>query len=619
MTLKDNMYSILSKEEALFRLSLNASHTVYKAHFPGMPITPGVCMIQIARELAQVQLSMNLDILSVRNAKYQAVLSPVETPDLCCQLDKFSEEEGGLHKVRATFFNDDVTFATISLTLREAIPEEDASAERMSSRGICVIIPVYNNAGTIGRVIKYCRRYCRDIIVVNDGSTDGTTEVLKAASGITLVELDSNRGKGAALKAGFRKALERGFAYAITIDADGQHLPSDIPAFLQANIDNPGALILGARNLKDVERSKGSSFANKFSNFWFTVQTLRHVPDTQTGYRLYPLKKLHGLCLLTSRYEAELELLVFSAWHGVKLVSIPINVYYPPREERVSHFRPAKDFTRISILNTVLCLLALVYGLPLMVFQFCAAVFRSIYSFLYFVFFSVLVFTPAVWLYVTIGKKTPEKTRKLHRLIYRIARFLMLEHGIPGLRFTWTRHKDVRFDTPKVLICNHQSHLDLMCILLYSPNIIFLTNDWVWNNFFYGFLIRHAEYYPVSQGLDAIMPKLQDLVERGYSIAVFPEGTRSPDCKIRRFHKGAFHIASQLGLDVVPMCLYGAGRVLPKTGRWLRKGRIHIDAAAPYSRSQLDAIGNELEQAAFARARCQENFIRISDKVDQYV
>ncbi|MBQ9185139.1 MAG: glycosyltransferase [Bacteroidales bacterium] len=571
----------------------------------------------MAKELAEEYLGRETEIASVRNAKYQTVLSPVELPSLNCLLDKFSEEDG-LQKVRATFYKADVSFATISLTLKDAF-REDPAAERLQSRGICVIIPVYNNEGTIARVIKETRPYCRDIIVVNDGSTDGTTEILKATKGVTLVELSHNKGKGAALKAGFRKALSMGFAYAITLDADGQHLPSDIPAFLQANIDAPGSLILGARNLENADRSKGSSFANKFSNFWFTVQTLRRVPDTQTGYRLYPLRKLHGLGLLTSRYEAELELLVFASWHGVKLVSIPINVYYPPKEERVSHFRPGKDFARISVLNTVLCVLALVYGLPLMVFRFLAAVVRSVYSLLFFVFFSVLVVTPAAWVYVNIGKKTPEKTRKLHGLIYRIARFLMLEHGIPGIRFTWSRHRDVDFEKPKVLVCNHQSHLDLMCMLIYSPKMVFLTNDWVWNNVFYGFLIRSAEYYPVSQGLDVIMPKLKDLVARGYSIAVFPEGTRSADCKIRRFHQGAFHIASELGLDVEPMCLYGAGRVLPKTGRWLRKGRIHIDAAAPFTRASLDAVGTELEQAAFARARCQEQYRRISDKVDQYV
>ena len=124
---------------------------------------------------------------------------------------------------------------------------------------------------------------------------------------------------------------------------------------LQANIDNPGALIVGERtNLEKAERSRGSRFANRFSNFWFALQTGHRLSDTQSGYRLYPLKKLPPLGLLTSRYEAELELLVFASWAGVRLVRENVNVYYPPREERVSHFRPARDFARISLLNTIL-------------------------------------------------------------------------------------------------------------------------------------------------------------------------------------------------------------------------------------------------------------------------
>ena len=171
------------------------------------------------------------------------------------------------------------------------------------------------------------------------------------------------------MKTGFKKALEMGFSYAITLDSDGQHYPSDIPLFLKANQEHPGALIVGARDLTGVVRSKGSDFANKFSNFWFYIQTGRKLDDTQTGYRLYPIKKLYGLSLLTSKYEAELELLVFSSWHGVELVQIPVHVYYPPREERVSHFRPGWDFFRITVLNTVLCFLAVVYGLPLRFFR----------------------------------------------------------------------------------------------------------------------------------------------------------------------------------------------------------------------------------------------------------
>ena len=148
------------------------------------------------------------------------------------------------------------------------------------------------------------------------------------------------------------------------MDSDGQHYASDLPVMVKAIIENPGSLIVGERDLSNVDINGKSSFANKFSNFWFTVQTGKKLKDTQTGYRVYPLKKLYGLSILTSRYEAELELLVFAAWNGVKIVSIPIQVYYPPQSERVSHFKPALDFTRISILNTILCFAAVLYGIP---------------------------------------------------------------------------------------------------------------------------------------------------------------------------------------------------------------------------------------------------------------
>ena len=306
--------------------------------------------------------------------------------------------------------------------------------QQLHDRGICVVIPTYNNDGTIAAVVADTLKECGDVIVVNDGSTDNTSNILHAIERITIVEYEQNRGKGYALKMGFRKALEMGFAYAITLDGDGQHYPQEIPQFLKANRQHPGTLIIGNRNLTGIDRSKGSNFANKFSNFWFYVQTGCKLDDTQTGYRLYPLHKLHGLSLLTNRYEAELELLVFASWHGVQLVSIPVDVYYPPREERVSHFRPGWDFARISILNTVLCFLAVVYGLPLRIFRWMANVVRTVYSLLFVMFFSFCVITPAVWVYVKIGRMTEKKRYNLHRIIYHALRFIMLHHGIPGTR-----------------------------------------------------------------------------------------------------------------------------------------------------------------------------------------
>lgn len=253
----------------------------------------------------------------------------------------------------------------------------DAIATRttMQQLKVCVVMPTYNNGGTLREVVERVLAYCADVIVVNDGCTDASAEILASfGERITVVDYGRNRGKGYALKQGFKKAKEKGFNYAITLDSDGQHFPEDIPLFIEALLTaghdpltrtgNSNALIVGSRNLNQENMPGGNTFANKFSNFWFKTQTGISLPDTQTGYRLYPLKHMPSLALLTSRYEAELELLVFSAWRGIDLIPVKINVFYPKGEERVTHFRPFWDFFRISVLNTVLCVVALVYGWP---------------------------------------------------------------------------------------------------------------------------------------------------------------------------------------------------------------------------------------------------------------
>jgi len=488
---------------------------------------------------------------------------------------------------------------------------------QLRARGICVVIPTYNNEKTIGQVVRDTLCYCDDVIVVNDGCTDSTVSILHEIDGITVVSYPKNQGKGNALREGFKKAKDLGFAYAITLDSDGQHYPEDIALFLKANQEHPHALIVGNRQLEGVDRSKGSSFANKFSNFWFYVQTGKALEDTQTGYRLYPLHQLHGLSLLTSRYEAELELLVFASWHGVELVPIPVNVYYPPRAERVSHFRPGKDFARISVLNTVLCFLAIVYGLPLRLGRVLMTFLRTTYSLLFFLFFSLVIFTPCVWLYIKMGKMTEKKRYRLHQLIYHASRFVMVHHGIPGTKFRSKVAENVDFDKPRIVICNHQSHLDLMCQLVFTPKIVFLTNEWVWNNPLYGLMIRNAEYLPVKDGLESIMPQLRSLVKRGYSVAVYPEGTRSKDCRIGRFHQGAFYLAQELGLEILPMYLYGPGKILPKKTYHLRKGIFYIEVDSPLTQEQTREMGDLKKQASTMRKRYVQKYEEIANKLEQ--
>jgi len=235
--------------------------------------------------------------------------------------------------------------------------------ENRTSENICIIIPTYNNVGTVCDVAGRAVAQGYPVIVVNDGSTDDTAARL-GQSGLPLTVLthSRNRGKGIALRTAFQHARTQGFRYAITLDADGQHFPEDIPVLVEAFTQQPGALVVGSRNLQAENMPGGNTFANRFSNFWFRVQTAQSLPDTQTGYRAYPLDRLPSLRILTSRYEAELALLVFSAWKGISLVPVAIRVCYP--ENRVSSFRPFRDFFRISVLNTVLCLLAIVYGYP---------------------------------------------------------------------------------------------------------------------------------------------------------------------------------------------------------------------------------------------------------------
>lgn len=236
--------------------------------------------------------------------------------------------------------------------------------ERMRELGCIVVMPTYNNAGTLARVIGDVLQYAEDVLVVNDGSTDATQSILEQIDGIRIHSYAENRGKGHALKCGLKLAYEWGFRYALTIDSDGQHYADDIPAFIERIEQVPDSLLIGARNLTADNMPSKNTFANRFSNFWYRVETGQRLEDTQSGFRLYPLRKLQNIRFLTTRYEFEVEIIVRAAWRGVRVENLPIKVYYPPQEERVSHFRPLRDFTRISILNTVLVLYALLFYYP---------------------------------------------------------------------------------------------------------------------------------------------------------------------------------------------------------------------------------------------------------------
>ena len=235
---------------------------------------------------------------------------------------------------------------------------------------ICVIIPTYNNANTLIDVIGEVQKYSNNIIIVNDGSTDSTAELLSSVSCLRIITFSLNKGKGAAIKTGIAEALSLGFEYAMTIDSDGQHYPDDIPKMFNALTHNPDALIIGSRNINADGMPSKNTFANKFSNFWFWAETNKRLPDTQSGFRIYPIKYYKNTKFVTTGFEFEIEILVRSAWKEINIIPIPVKVYYASPENRITHFRPFRDFMRISLLNTVLVLITFLMVLPIKSFRY---------------------------------------------------------------------------------------------------------------------------------------------------------------------------------------------------------------------------------------------------------
>ena len=204
---------------------------------------------------------------------------------------------------------------------------------RFDPQKVMVVIPLFNHAASVRKVAKGVLAVHEQLMVVDDGSTDDGAGAV-AGLPLRLLRHRRNRGKGAALMTAAREALRLGMTHIITLDADGQHDPADIPRMLQTMAQNPHAVVVGKRNFNADEVPVASRLGRQFSNFWLRLQTGRSVGDTQSGFRGYPLVLFEALHFTEAKYSFEVEILVRSAWAGISLCELDISVYYPPGSTR---------------------------------------------------------------------------------------------------------------------------------------------------------------------------------------------------------------------------------------------------------------------------------------------
>ncbi|RZL98737.1 MAG: glycerol acyltransferase, partial [Pedobacter sp.] len=199
---------------------------------------------------------------------------------------------------------------------------------------------------------------------------------------------------------------------------------------------------------------------------------------------------------------------------------------------------------------------------------------RSIFSFLFFAVVALLL-TLIGFILVRLNPFNKEKGKKIYHWL------LMKFTGVTlktMVNFGKVVHNPLQenFSKPAVIIANHQSFLDILAMCMLSPRTILLTNKWVWRSPIFGAVVKLADFYPVADGIENSVELMRDRVKNGYSIIVFPEGTRSSEPPMKRFHKGAFYLAEQLHLDIVPIILHGTGYTMKKGDFLLKNGTITV-------------------------------------------
>jgi 1-acyl-sn-glycerol-3-phosphate acyltransferase len=271
---------------------------------------------------------------------------------------------------------------------------------------------------------------------------------------------------------------------------------------------------------------------------------------------------------------------------------------------------------------------------------------KTIFAFVVFV-VGTLVLTLIGFVLITLCGKSKQHKEMYHICLCKTFRFLVKVMPQVDYHLTNERGNDLDkcFACPSIIISNHQSHLDLLYLLSLSPKIVCLTNKWVWNCPFYGWIIRYADFICTDnlniadeQSNEKGLNKIKTLIADGYSILIFPEGRRSEDCSIRRFHQGAFYLADKLNVGILPIIIHGIGHVFPKTEFSLRKGRVdvriintpkfenntktYIAIASAWQKeyqSQYDKIAQQIETADYFASLVYHNYIYKGRKIEAQV
>lgn len=262
----------------------------------------------------------------------------------------------------------------------------------------------------------------------------------------------------------------------------------------------------------------------------------------------------------------------------------------------------------------------------------------SVIAFTYFVLGSLLL-TVLGWILIKLNPFNKQKGKYLYHVILSWFCWSQL-HIMGNVRKRVVNPLKEQLEKPAIIVSNHQSFLDILQSVSLHPKVILLTNEWVWRSPVFGAVVRMADYYPVADGVEASVDKLRGLVEQGYSIVIYPEGTRSPDPVIKRFHKGAFYLAEQLGLDILPVLIHGTAYTMSKGDFLLKNGTItakylpripqqdvqwgqgyseRTRKISKYFKQQYEVLRSEIETPRYFREQLIYNYIYKGPVLEWYM